>query len=741
MYASINDLLNYRNQNGKGVHTYVLCLARLHHLLLVASLCFLALNTLGLLFSSPLSPELEAMLWICPWNALVCLGLIATCLPYKNNNSEKIKTTLAIASLTISLVHWMYEVLWMGYAIESELGFAIILSVVSLLFVFRRKLMPGAEVVLFMITMMASLTMLLNWFWVRVGHAWPSEIPKYSLLGASIFQLLTWTGVIQSRFFRRFLADLDRSGARQLSTRLLLGFPTLFLVYSLGLAVFLSINSSPFSHFLISMATAAVSGGSLVLVWMDVSRLARSEIAKNDLLASANSRLEMAVEELTKEKDLAKKLNMALNEELNIQSGNLHEAIQELNSQRLKTKAAYEVKSRFLSTVSHELRGPLSAISTLSGLIRESAVDTHLQQLAEKLGMATFHLNGLVSDILDLNKLELGKVQLALEPLRLSDHIERLIEWVAPLARDKGISLKFTQGKAEKLNVMADPLRLRQVLLNLINNAIKFTDKGSVEVGFEVTDLDAKQCKVRLFVIDTGKGIDPENLRKIFNPFEQESSRIALEFGGTGLGLAIVKDMVDLMKGEISVKSNPGEGTRFEVVLPFDRILEDVETGAAYSVYVTSYDQFDASVFSRQLEVLRDKKVLLVDDIRLNQEVNSWLLESAGCKVVCADGGWQAMEHLESDHFDLVLMDLHMPEVDGAETTKLIRARGKWNDLLIIGLSGASRKEDVQACVSSGMNFHMTKPIEPKKLVHYWEAHNNKQDRRVGDEYSGHRWH
>lgn len=741
MYASINDLLNYRNQNGKSVHTYVLCLARLHHLLLVASLCFLALNSLSLLFASPLSPGLESLLWVCPWNALACLGLIAACLPFKTDHNEKVKILLASASLTISLVHWMYEILIQGYAIESELGFAIILSALSLLFVLRRKLTPGLEIVLFMVTMVLSLTMMLNWFWVRVGHAWPNEIPKYSLLGAVIFQLLTWTGVIQSRFFRRFLADLDRSGARQLSTRLLLGFPTLFLVYSLGLAVFLSIKSSPSSHFLIALATAVVSAGSLVLVWMDVSKLARSEIAKNDLLASANSRLEVAVEELTREKDLAKKLNLDLNEELNIQSSNLHEAIQELNSQRLKTQAAYDVKSRFLSTVSHELRGPLSAISTLSGLIRESAADGQLQQLAEKLGMATFHLNGLVSDILDLNKLELGKVQLALEPLRLSDHIERLIEWVAPLARDKGISLKFTQGRQEKLNVMADPLRLRQVLLNLINNAIKFTDKGSVEVGFQVLDLDTKRCQVRLFVNDTGKGIDPESLQKIFNPFEQESSRIALEYGGTGLGLAIVKDMVDLMNGVISVKSTPGESTCFEVTLPFDRILEDVETGAAYSVYVTSYDQFDASVFSRPLEVLRNKKVLLVDDIRLNQEVNSWLLQSAGCEVECADSGWQAMEMMESTPFDLVLMDLRMPEIDGAETTKLIRARGQWNDLLIIGLSGANRKEDIQACVSSGMNFHMTKPIEPKKLVQYWEMHNNKESRRVGNEYRGHRWH
>ncbi|HEX4918327.1 MAG TPA: ATP-binding protein, partial [Limnobacter sp.] len=483
------------------------------------------------------------------------------------------------------------------------------------------------------------------------------------------------------------------------------------LVFGLAVQLLADYQAGYFGHVQATLLLGSVTVFTIYLVFRDTNRIIFLQLQAKQQLQESNQLLEETVQALTQERALVKKANEELNQELDVKAGSLQEAIKALSLQRIKTKAAFEARSRFLSTVSHELRGPLSAVLVLASAIQDRAQDD-MRGLAEKLNLATLHLNGLVSDILELNKLEVGKLRLNQAPLELNGHLRRLVEWITPVAAEKGLYLRVISSLPNPCWIVADEMRLRQMMFNLVSNAIKFTSEGGVDIRASSVMEQSGDLSVQLEVLDTGPGIAEERLDSVFQPFEQENNSVASRFGGTGLGLSIVKELAQLMGGRVRVFSLEGIGSCFRIDLTFEPASPPEEVRKP----VSPCPAFHRVRHHVRTEGLRNLRVLLVDDIALNLDVGRWVLEAHSCKVLEAKSGHEAIEIVRSEKIDLVLMDLHMPGLNGAETTQAMRDEIDMTQIPVIGLSGSDLEDDLAWCRKSGMYACITKPLDPRKL-------------------------
>lgn len=378
----------------------------------------------------------------------------------------------------------------------------------------------------------------------------------------------------------------------------------------------------------------------------------------------------------------------------------------ELIASRDDARRANAAKSEFLSRMSHELRTPLHAIMGMMALARRRVGDPQALAQLEKAKQAADHLLSVINDILDISKIEAGRLDLEHVEFRIEDVLRDLLNLVGNRAADKGLQLLVDldlAGSAARLE--GDPLRLGQILLNIVGNAIKFSERGAITL---------RVCRVapedptflRFEVRDQGIGIAPESQPRLFLAFEQADGSMTRRFGGTGLGLAISKRLVELMGGEIGVESTPGNGSMFWFTARFGLVTADPRPGK------DANDMTEQQVRARHAGA----RILLVDDEADGREVTAVLLTEAGLTVELADDGAQALALAGSQGYDLILMDMRMPVMNGIDATRAIRADSANRATPIIALTANAFGDDRKLCLDAGMNDHIAKPITPERL-------------------------
>jgi len=371
--------------------------------------------------------------------------------------------------------------------------------------------------------------------------------------------------------------------------------------------------------------------------------------------------------------------------------------------QEEKTRAdeANQAKSRFLAHMSHEIRTPLNGVIGLSRLLEEITDPEEKQDTLRLIRSSGDALLSVINDILDFSKIEAGKLDLEVIPFRLRACVEESLDMFRPAAAEKDVALRCSLAPDVPEWAAGDATRLRQVLLNLLSNALKFTSSGEVTVSATVDQADDAGHLIAIEVRDTGIGIPPEQVHNLFSSFSQVDASISRRYGGTGLGLAITKRLVELMGGGISVESEPGVGTRFR----FTVLLAKAQAPrAAQKVVAPAAD-------GRRL------KVLVAEDNRVNQMVVLGLLRKMGVDADLANNGLEAVAAVLEHDYDLVLMDLQMPEMDGLTATREIRSRVPADRQPIIWALSAHATTDARdSCLRAGMDRYLTKPLEPEKL-------------------------
>lgn len=366
---------------------------------------------------------------------------------------------------------------------------------------------------------------------------------------------------------------------------------------------------------------------------------------------------------------------------------------------------AQKAKELFLANISHEIRTPINGIAGMASLLSHSPTINEQATYLHAIQSAADNLKVIINDILDLASIESGKLKLEEIGFNLNDLLYSLVNTFTFQASEKKIELRYQLDEQANQIFIGDPVRLNQILLNLISNAIKFTHSGSISVMCHVKKKETKKYLLTFEVQDTGIGIPKDKLKTIFESFSQADASVTRKYGGTGLGLTIVKQLVELQHGSIHVKSEEGVGSTFTFTIPYELGSRD---------NIKGHLSKGSPLLKKSL---KDFSVLLVEDNDINRLYASSILKIWDCKIDIAENGYVAVEKIKNEDYDIVLMDIQMPVMDGFEATKAIRAGGPpKNHVPIIALTANATRKDIEQCLASGMNDCIPKPFTPEDL-------------------------
>ncbi len=386
-----------------------------------------------------------------------------------------------------------------------------------------------------------------------------------------------------------------------------------------------------------------------------------------------------------------------------------------MEAEKEKAEQATLAKSSFLANMSHEIRTPMIGVLGMAELLRKRPLESRDKQMVESIYRSGEALLIILNDILDFSKIEAGQLKFDAIPVDLKQLTGEVVHLMAINAHAKGVALKVDTPDLMPA-VIGDPGRIRQVLLNLVGNAIKFTDSGTVSVSLRAScNETADICNCLFDIHDTGAGIDPDVQDRIFDYFDQGDSSTTRRYGGTGLGLAIVKDLVRAMGGAVSLESAPGVGSTFSVCLPLTITDKTVQTRSLPNDHAESGDLVPRSFEQSPCNATgRELHILLAEDNPTTQSLISILMEQMGFGLTIVDNGQAAVEFLEQEKVDLILMDCQMPHMDGFRATALLRAKGI--ETPVIALTAYARDEDEEQCLAAGMNDFLSKPFRQSEM-------------------------
>jgi PAS domain S-box-containing protein len=368
---------------------------------------------------------------------------------------------------------------------------------------------------------------------------------------------------------------------------------------------------------------------------------------------------------------------------------------------------AQKAKEQFLANVSHEIRTPINGIAGMATLLSQNPTAKEQATYLNAIKSAADNLKVIINDILDLASIESGKLNFEKIGFNLDDLFHSVVDSFSVQSVQKGIDLNYILDERISKVLVGDPFRLNQILINLISNALKFTHEGQIDINCQLERKGSKTQHIKIDVTDTGIGIPADKLNKIFESFSQADASVTRKYGGTGLGLTIVKQLVELQKGSISVSSVENKGTTFSIVLP-------------YTIGSITEIEEKASVFKRkqnELTSLKDLRILLAEDNDINRLYATSMLKMWECTADTAENGYVALEKVRNNDYDIILMDIQMPVMDGFEATRAIKKSGSpKNQIPIIALTANSSSKDIERCLASGMDDCLGKPFTPESL-------------------------
>jgi signal transduction histidine kinase/CheY-like chemotaxis protein len=386
-------------------------------------------------------------------------------------------------------------------------------------------------------------------------------------------------------------------------------------------------------------------------------------------------------------------LNVALND------------IEKSTIEKIKAEQSAAAKSEFLSTMSHEIRTPINGVIGIANLLKDENLTTQQKEYVDVLHFSANHLLSLVSDILDFSKIETGKVDFETTSFDLNQVCNAVYHLHKLHADEKKIDFNYLPDTSLKQSIYGDQVRLNQVLTNLIGNAIKFTEKGNISFSYKILAQNTNNCTIEFKVKDTGIGIKVEEQASVFDGFSQANKNISREFGGTGLGLTICKKLVELQGGKIDMLSEYGKGSEFTFYISFEK-------------HAFTAINAEAPIITSNTNKLIGMKVLVAEDNNINILVIKRFLEKWGISYKIGMNGREAVDIACAENFDLILMDLHMPEMDGEDATRLIRSNAdkKISNIPIIALTANASTVTQKKLLDNGFNNYISKPFNPDNL-------------------------